>query len=216
MAEISTKPYMIRAIYEWCCDCGYTPYLLVKVGGRALVPVQHVRDGEIVLNISPVATNALRLGNDLIEFEARFNGVPEQIVVPVGNVAAIYARESGSGMAFSPEIDESGNDESGAAQDAPAAPSTADSAAPAASRGGRARLKSVPSTPQASDAAEAGVGDETSASRSEEEAAARPQKGAAPAPVSPASAGQGQHDGDRGDEPPPAPSGGKPRLVRIK
>ena len=106
MAEISTKPYMIRAIYEWCCDSGHTPYLLVKVGGRARVPMQHVNNGEIVLNVSPMATHALQMGNELIQFEARFNGVPEHIVVPVGNVAAIYARETGSGMAFSPEIDE--------------------------------------------------------------------------------------------------------------
>lgn len=218
MAEISTKPYMIRAIYEWCCDCGYTPYLLVKVGGRALVPVQHVRDGEIVLNISPVATNALRLGNDLIEFEARFNGVPEQIVVPVGNVAAIYARESGSGMAFSPEIDESGDEEGASAQGAHGGPKAAGSKAPAASRGGRVRLKSVPNNAPSdgSDEAAASTADEPPASRSEEEAAAQPQKGATPVPASPASAGQGQRDGDRGDEPPPAPSGGKPRLVRIK
>ncbi|MDO5102804.1 MAG: ClpXP protease specificity-enhancing factor [Lautropia sp.] len=112
MAETSTKPYMIRAIYEWCCDNGYTPYLAVKVDGRTLVPVQHVRNGEIVLNISPLATNAMQLGNDLIEFQARFNGVPEYLSVPVGNVLAIYARETGSGMAFSPDLeDESGFDE---------------------------------------------------------------------------------------------------------
>ncbi|MDO4233189.1 MAG: ClpXP protease specificity-enhancing factor, partial [Lautropia sp.] len=104
MAEISTKPYMIRAIHEWCSDNGYTPYMLVKVGGRARVPMQHVQNGEIVLNTSLMATNALHMDNDFIRFEARFNGVPEHIIVPVGNVAAIYARETGSGMAFEPEL----------------------------------------------------------------------------------------------------------------
>lgn len=137
MAEISTKPYMIRAIYEWCCDSGHTPYLLVKTGGRARVPMQHVHNGEIVLNVSPMATNALHMGNELIQFEARFNGVPEQIVVPVGNVAAIYARETGSGMAFSPEIDEGdgdgGGNEGGEVVDLGGA-----------SRAGRAALKAVP------------------------------------------------------------------------
>ncbi|MDO4681890.1 MAG: ClpXP protease specificity-enhancing factor [Lautropia sp.] len=135
MAETSTKPYMIRAIYEWCCDNGYTPYLAVKVDGRTLVPVQHVRNGEIVLNISPLATNAMQLGNDLIEFQARFNGVPEYLSVPIGNVLAIYARETGSGMAFSPELEE-GFDEAVEVDAALAESQTAEPAASPAPAGG--------------------------------------------------------------------------------
>lgn len=127
MAETSTKPYMIRAIYEWCCDNGYTPYLAVKVDGRTLVPVQHVRNGEIVLNISPMATNAMQLGNDLIEFQARFNGVPEYLSVPVGNVLAIYARETGSGMAFSPDLEHEAGFED---EEAPSSHQTAPGGAP--------------------------------------------------------------------------------------
>lgn len=100
MAEISTKPYLIRAIYEWCCDNGYTPHLVVKAGGRARLPMAYVRNGEIVLNISPTATNGLQMGNDVIEFQARFNGVPEYVVVPVDNVLAIFARETGFVVPF--------------------------------------------------------------------------------------------------------------------
>jgi stringent starvation protein B len=96
----STRPYLIRALYEWCADAGFTPYLAVHVDESTQVPQEHVRDGEIVLNISMDATNGLKLGNDWIEFQARFGGVSRQIVVPVGHVIAIYARENGQGMAF--------------------------------------------------------------------------------------------------------------------
>ncbi len=96
----STKPYLLRAIHEWCCDNGFTPYLAVAVDGGTRVPIEFVRDGQIVLNISSEATNRLRLGNDAIEFQARFGGVARDISVPIGNVAAIYARENGAGMAF--------------------------------------------------------------------------------------------------------------------
>ena len=100
MAESSTKPYMIRALYEWCCDNGYTPYLAVVVDEHTIVPRQHVKAGEIVLNVSPMATSRLTLGNEVVEFQARFSGVAQQISVPVGNVSAIYARETGHGMVF--------------------------------------------------------------------------------------------------------------------
>lgn len=96
----STRPYLIRALYEWCADAGFTPYLAVHVDESTQVPQEHVRDGEIVLNISMDATNGLKLGNDWIEFQARFGGVARQIVVPVDHVIAIYARENGQGMAF--------------------------------------------------------------------------------------------------------------------
>ncbi len=100
MAETSTKPYLIRAIYEWCNDNGFTPYLAVAVDERTQVPREYVKGGEIVLNVSPMATNRLSLGNDLIAFQARFGGVARELSIPVENVSAIYARENGHGMAF--------------------------------------------------------------------------------------------------------------------
>jgi stringent starvation protein B len=100
MAETSTKPYLIRAIYEWCNDNGYTPYLAVEVDERAMVPREYVKDGEIVLNVSPLATQNLVIGNELIVFHARFGGVSRELSIPIDTVAAVYARESGHGMAF--------------------------------------------------------------------------------------------------------------------
>lgn len=100
MSEISTKPYLLRAIYEWCTDNGYTPYLAAAVDERTQVPREFVKNGEIVLNISFTATSGLKLDNDFVHFHARFGGVSRDIVIPVGNVVAIYARENGQGMAF--------------------------------------------------------------------------------------------------------------------
>ncbi len=96
----STRPYLLRALYEWCTDNGFTPYVAVKVDDSVRVPLDHVKDGEIVLNISFDATSSLQLGNDLIEFKARFGGVAQDIRVPINRVIAIYARENGQGMAF--------------------------------------------------------------------------------------------------------------------
>jgi stringent starvation protein B len=96
----STRPYLIRALYEWCTDNGYTPYIAVMVDDSVRVPMEYVKDGEIVLNISFDATSALKLGNDYIEFKGRFGGVARDILVPVERVLAIYARENGQGMAF--------------------------------------------------------------------------------------------------------------------
>ena len=96
----STRPYLIRALYEWCTDNGYTPFLAVLVNEAVRVPLEFVKDGEIVLNISFDATSALSLGNEFIEFKGRFGGVARDIVVPVDRVLAIYARENGQGMAF--------------------------------------------------------------------------------------------------------------------
>lgn len=96
----STKPYIVRAIFEWCVDQGLTPYITVSVDGRTRVPHEYVKNGQIVLNISPDAANQLVMGNDEITFQARFNGVAFPVVVPVDAVAAIYAREDGRGMAF--------------------------------------------------------------------------------------------------------------------
>jgi stringent starvation protein B len=99
----STKPYLLRALWEWCCDNGFTPYIAVEVDERTRVPREFVRNGQIVLNLGPDATNKLQIGNDFIEFQARFGGVARELSVPVGRISAIYARENGAGMAF--EID---------------------------------------------------------------------------------------------------------------
>ncbi|MCD6704920.1 MAG: ClpXP protease specificity-enhancing factor [Thiobacillus sp.] len=102
MAEISTKPYLIRALYEWCTDAGHTPQLLVAVDGRTRVPPGFVKDGQIVLNISAAATRNLTLDNDWIQFSSRFGGVSHEISIPVDRVMAIFARESGQGLHFEP------------------------------------------------------------------------------------------------------------------
>jgi stringent starvation protein B len=96
----STRPYLIRALYEWCTDNGFTPYVAVLVDEHVRVPNEYVKDGEIVLNISFDATSSLKLGNDFIEFKARFAGTAREIMVPISHVIAIYARENGQGMAF--------------------------------------------------------------------------------------------------------------------
>ena len=96
----STRPYLIRALYEWCTDNALTPYVAVAVNERVQVPLEFVKDGEIVLNISFNATTSLKLGNDYLEFKARFGGVAREIVVPIEQISGIYARENGQGMAF--------------------------------------------------------------------------------------------------------------------
>lgn len=98
--EISTKPYLIRAIHEWCADCGYTPYISVQPDARTRVPEEFVKNGEIVLNLSADATRNLTIGNDLIQFSARFGGASRECTVPVAAVTAIFARENGQGMLF--------------------------------------------------------------------------------------------------------------------
>ena len=99
-AGTSTRPYLIRALHDWCTDNGYTPYIAVFVDASVRVPSEYVKNNEIVLNVGFEATTALQLGNDAIEFKARFGGSPREIVVPVTHVIAIYARENGQGMAF--------------------------------------------------------------------------------------------------------------------
>lgn len=104
----STKPYMIRAIHEWCVDNGLTPHLLVAVDSRTRVPMAYVKDGEIVLNINYSATKNLQIGNDAITFSARFGGVANELYVPMQAVRGVFARENGQGMFFQPEPEESG------------------------------------------------------------------------------------------------------------
>ena len=100
----STRPYLIRALYEWIEDNGLTPHILVDAEAPGVtVPKQHIREGQIVLNINPSAVRDLRLGNDWIEFSARFGGVARAIQIPVAAVLAIYAHENGQGMAFGEE-----------------------------------------------------------------------------------------------------------------
>ena len=123
----STRPYLIRALYEWCTDNGFTPYVAVLVDETVRVPNEYVKDGEIVLNISFDATSALKLGNEFIEFKARFAGTAREIMVPINRVIAIYARENGQGMSFPMPVP------------------------------GAARAPQLPANPSASPAGEAGV-----------------------------------------------------------
>lgn len=106
MAEVdtttpgSTKPYLVRAIHEWCTDNGLTPYLAVSVTDQVRVPPEHVRHGEIVLNVGVLATDKLMMDNEAVSFQARFSGRVHEIYIPMENVVAIYAKETGNGMAF--------------------------------------------------------------------------------------------------------------------
>ena len=105
MTTVSTKPYLLRAIWEWCVDQGFTPYLATLVDENTRVPPGYARDGQIVLNLSPDATGQLQMDNEYISFQGRFGGVAHSLVIPVANVIAIYARENGQGMAFEPALE---------------------------------------------------------------------------------------------------------------
>ncbi len=100
MSSQPQQPYFLRALYEWCVDSGFTPYITVKVDDTARVPMAYVKEGQIVLNIGPNAVRNLHMDNEWVSFSARFGGVSHDIVVPVRSVLAIYARESGEGMVF--------------------------------------------------------------------------------------------------------------------
>jgi stringent starvation protein B len=134
MADRPTKPYLIRAIHEWCSDSGLTPYISVKVDDRTRVPAEHVRNGEIVLNIGHDATHRLTIGNEVIQFAARFNGVSRECSVPIEAVTAIFARESGQGLSFPRE----------GVPESAAAPSTPEPTPPAsATNGGKPKLQVI-------------------------------------------------------------------------
>ena len=138
MPEVSTKPYFIRAIYEWCSDCGFTPYLSVRVDERSRVPAEYVKNGEIVLNVSLNATRNLTINNELVQFSARFNGVSREVTIPVDRVQGIFARENGQGAFFTVETS--------AATPAPASSvpaAGADSDPPKPPATGKAKLKLV-------------------------------------------------------------------------
>ena len=199
MAETSTKPYLIRAIHEWCTDNGYTPYVAVHVDARTLVPREHVHNGEIVLNVSSMATSRLQLGNDLIVFQARFGGTPRELSIPVDNVSAIYARENGHGMAFevTPQTTAGGDaDASGGAADAaPSEPLSAVEDPASSEAGGEGRPAGAAGRPPVL----VSVSNE-----SQEPADASAEAGADPDP-------------DKDPEPPgPKPRQSRPKLTRIK
>ena len=131
---ISTKPYLMRAIYEWCVDNGYTPYVSVMVDANTRVPMEYVRDGEIVLNVGPLATNRLHIGNDMVECTARFSGVARELLIPVCTVSAIYARENGQGMSFEAQPSVASEDPaSRAGSGSPPGPAVSPGASPALS-----------------------------------------------------------------------------------
>ena len=131
--ERSTKPYLIRAIYEWCSDSGLTPYLSVKVDAQTRVPMEFVKDGEIVLNISEDAAHRLTLGNDAIQFAARFSGVSRECTIPIAAVTGIFARENSQGLFFPPEP----------AQADDAAAPAAESTQPPPTNGGKRKFQIV-------------------------------------------------------------------------
>jgi len=147
VAERSTKPYLIRAVHEWACDSGLTPYISVKVDDNTRVPAEHVRNGEIVLNLGYDATHRLTIGNDVIQFSARFGGVSRECSVPVSAVQGIFARENGQGLFFPAESEAQsvgpGSDavESTGSQQAPEKPDDPKPDAPPP--GGRPRLQVV-------------------------------------------------------------------------
>jgi stringent starvation protein B len=158
-AGTSTRPYLIRALHEWCTENGFTPYIAVFVDASVRVPPEYVKNNEIVLNVGLDATNGLRLGNEFIEFKARFGGTARDIAVPVTHVIAIYARENGQGMAFpAPSADTAGTTDAASAsadareasdarRGAPRLALADDAAAPTSTRRGRAPT-SVPEPPE--------------------------------------------------------------------
>lgn len=136
----STKPYMIRAMHEWCNDNGFTPHVVVQVDEHVRVPREFVKDGQIVLNIAYDATGGLQIGNEMVSFQARFGGVARDISFPVGNVLAIYARENGAGMAFDAEPPATGVDTHADADEVPEHPQPDPVSPPP---GGRPKLQRV-------------------------------------------------------------------------
>ncbi|ABB74304.1 stringent starvation protein B [Nitrosospira multiformis ATCC 25196] len=126
MRELSTKPYLIRAIYEWCSDCGYTPYISVKVDDNTRVPDEYVKDGEIILNISHDAAHHLTLGNEVIQFSARFAGVSREISIPLATVQGIFAKETARGMLFPAEVEPDAPQDEAAGKEADESQSSSD------------------------------------------------------------------------------------------
>ena len=136
-----TKPYFLRALYEWCTDNGFTPYITVIVDGTTRVPNEFVKDGQIVLNISFDATSGLKIANDYVSFAARFGGKARDIAVPIERIAAIYARENGHGMGF--EVTEVVSEHKPEAKVDNPAPATAPARPPRSPGGGKPKFTVV-------------------------------------------------------------------------
>lgn len=134
MAEKSTKPYLIRAMHEWCSDSGFTPYVSVQVDANTRVPAEFVKNGEIVLNVGQDATHRLTIGNERIQFAARFNGVSRECSIPVEAVTGIFAKENGQGLLFP----------RGGAPEVTAAPPSSETNPPAGTpNGGKPKLQII-------------------------------------------------------------------------
>ncbi len=142
MSALSQQPYFLRALYEWCVDNGYTPYLTVRVDKQTRVPQAFVKDGQIVLNVGPSAVRNIHMDNDWVTFSARFGGMSHSIEIPVGNVIAIYARETGEGMAFE-HLAQPGGADADAEQDAMTDALEDDHSKPPQPPKGRPQLKVV-------------------------------------------------------------------------
>ena len=183
----STRPYLIRALHDWCTDNGFTPYIAVHVDKFVQVPMEYVSNNEIVLNVGFDATSSLELGNEFVQFKARFGGTAREIIVPIDHVVAIYARENGQGMAF-PAPDAQ-------AVLAPVVAATGPAAVPSPEVGLAEERPAVVSLR----AVKPSLGDEL--------LDAKPALGEVSAPTASA-------DGDEPDAPPP--SSGRPSLKRIK
>jgi stringent starvation protein B len=219
MSEASTKPYLIRAIHEWCSDSGLTPYLSVAVDDTTQVPREYVRAGEIVLNVSIEATNRLKLGNDFVEFQARFNGQARDIMIPIANVSAIYARENGHGMSFEVAKAPAQHEDASILQSVPTrSPELAD-AKPATEPPSESRTSSKPRSVSAglamAPSATAGSAPKPTGTRKLHSVAKEPEKEAGKDELderqaldTPVLSGE-QDDPDK-------PTGGKPKLTRIK
>ena len=194
----STRPYLIRALHDWCTDNGFTPYLAVHVDDSVDVPREYVKNNEIVLNVGFEATSGLQLGNDLIEFKARFGGVARDICVPVDHVVAIYARENGQGMAF-PMPSAPGTAPSMGSDDSPGLPSDAPAMG---SRPSGPRLAAVPSR----------------SASSVSPSAPAPQGHAPEASAAPGAAPKADGGPDDREPDPSGPdaAGARPSLKRIK
>lgn len=141
---LSSKPYLIRALWSWCCDAGFTPYVTVFVDEQCQVPLDYVQDGTLTLNLGPSATGSLDIGNEWIMLTARFGGVSRELAFPVGAVIAVFARENGAGMEFAYEpsvVMEKPADHAASLSTAATAP--ADEPAPKPPRAGKPHLQRI-------------------------------------------------------------------------
>jgi stringent starvation protein B len=210
----STRPYLIRALHDWCTDNGFTPYLAVYVDRSVQVPQEYVKNNEIVLNVSFEATSQLQLGNDYIEFKARFGGMARDIAVPVDHVIAIYARENGQGMAF-PVPTSLGGD----GVDSPSSPDEAGDAMVLATPADMVEEPRAPGLRLARSPKAVG-GKDATVEGAKDGAATKPPAKDRPTSVKSvdmsAEAPKPADGSDEPTEPPPHNGGGRPALRRVK